>query len=169
MAAYAEYLGVPIVHGPLALTFSREDAERHFVTANPGMWEFFAPELRRRVSDLKEEASVAERVRAALHELLPTGGGSIEDVAKKLGTSKRTLQRRLKGETTSFQAQLDSTREKLAKHYLGRSRLSGAEIAFLLGFEDPNSFTRAFHNWTGSTPESMRQPLATASVNQMAS
>lgn len=57
---------------------------------------------------------------------------------------------------TRFQHVLDSTREELARHYLTSSRLSGAEISFLLGFEDPNSFFRAFHAWTGQTPQQVR-------------
>ena len=66
------------------------------------------------------------------------------------------MQRRLNAEKLSFQAVLDATREELARHYLGSSAMSGAEISFLLGFEDPSSFFRAFHTWTGETPEQVR-------------
>ena len=48
------------------------------------------------------------------------------------------------------------SREKLARHYLGSFTMSGAEILFLLGYEDPNSFFRAFHTRTGQTPEQVR-------------
>lgn len=70
--------------------------------------------------------------------------------------STRTLQRRLQVEGQSFQGLLNQTREKLASHYLTHSALSGAEISFFLGFEDPNSFFRVFHQWTGATPEATR-------------
>ena len=72
----------------------------------------------------------------------------------------RTLQRRLKQEDTRFSEVLSDTRERLARHYLKTSTMSGAEISFLLGYEDPNSFFRAFHQWTGQTPERARAALA---------
>ena len=70
--------------------------------------------------------------------------------------STRTLQRRLQEEGSSFQQTLDALRNSLAHHYLHNSSLSGTEISFLLGFEDPNSFVRAFQTWTGSTPQAVR-------------
>ncbi len=78
-------------------------------------------------------------------------------VAKRLSYSKRTLQRKLSQEGTSFQKLLQSTREALARHYLRQTNLAAAEISFLLGFEEPNSFYRAFSDWTGQTPEKVRQ------------
>ena len=80
-------------------------------------------------------------------------------VAKNLAISKRTLQRYLSNEKTYFQKELNTTREKLARHYLTNSTYSGAEISFLLGFEDPNSFVRAFRSWTGETPEQLRAEI----------
>jgi AraC-like DNA-binding protein len=47
----------------------------------------------------------------------------------------------------------------LAKHYLKNSDVTGAEISFLLGFEDPNSFFRAFHTWAGETPGQVRRVI----------
>ena len=70
--------------------------------------------------------------------------------------STRTLQRHLKNEGTSFQAALNETRESLARHYLMNSAMSAGEISFLLGYEDPNSFYRAFRSWTGLTPDKLR-------------
>lgn len=73
--------------------------------------------------------------------------------------SRRTLQRRLEDEGESFRSLSNGTREKLARHYLKHSTLTSGEIAFLLGFEEPNSFFRAFHEWTGQTPEAARQAM----------
>jgi methylphosphotriester-DNA--protein-cysteine methyltransferase len=68
----------------------------------------------------------------------------------------RTLQRRLGEEGVTFQELLADVREGLARHYLTQSTLSLTEIAFLLGYDDPNSFHRAFNRWTGHTPLGVR-------------
>lgn len=155
--AYEAYFGVPVEHMPVpTLVFATEDTQRPFLTANHGMWSFFEPALRQRLADLDRHASSIERVRSSLLEALPGGELSIEAVCRKLGVSTRTLQRRLKEEGSSFQQTLDALRNSLAHHYLQNSALSGAEISFLLGFEDPNSFVRAFQGWTGTTPQTVR-------------
>jgi AraC-like DNA-binding protein len=156
-AAYSSWFGVPVEDLPVpTVEFASEDTERPFLTANHGMWEFFEPALRQRLADLEKHASTVERVRGALVEALPAGEVSMAAVCRKLGVSTRTLQRRLREEGSSFQQTLDALRNSLAHHYLRHSSLSGAEISFLLGFEDPNSFVRAFQMWTGSTPQAVR-------------
>ncbi|HJL18956.1 MAG TPA: AraC family transcriptional regulator ligand-binding domain-containing protein [Sandaracinaceae bacterium LLY-WYZ-13_1] len=155
--AYAGWLGCRVTRGPLAVSFTAADARRPFLTANDAMWRFFEPELTRQLAALDADASTEEAVRAALMELLPSGRAGVEHAASALGLSPRTLQRRLKREGTTFRAVLDATREKLSLHYVRRSRMSPAEISFLLGFEDPNSFFRAFRQWTGQTPRRARE------------
>lgn len=157
-AAYEEYLGVAIVEGAAdTVTFSAMDARRPFLTSDDRTWAFFEPELRRRLAELTDAASIAERARAALMELLPSGRATMPEVARELAISTRTLQRRLQDEDTSFQAVLQDTREVLARHYLDRGALSPGEISFLLGYRDVNSFYRAFQGWTGTTPERARR------------
>lgn len=158
--AYEAYFGVlPAASNAHSISFSPQDTTRPFLTANEGMWEMFEPELKRRLDGLDEEASESERVRAVLLESLPSGLTGMGDVARKLAMSKRTLQRRLSTEGTTFREILQDTREALAKHYLGQTSLSAQEISFLLGFDEPNSFYRAFNDWTGETPDGMRQQL----------
>lgn len=154
---YSDYFGVDPVRDDVdSLVLSAADARLPFLTENGAMWKAFEPELRKRLTDLDLGASFASKVRSALLELLPGGRKSAEDVARKLAVSKRTLQRRLNDETTTFQSELNRVREGLARHYLANTELPGAQISFLLGFEDPNSFFRAFHGWTGKTPEAVR-------------
>jgi AraC-like DNA-binding protein len=84
----------------------------------------------------------------------------MDAIASRLAMSKRTLQRRLGEEGMTFQSLVNQTREALARHYLSQTTLSNGEISFLLGFEDPNSFFRAFHDWTGITPDVLRRGTA---------
>jgi AraC-like DNA-binding protein len=154
---YRDYLGVDITWGERpAVAFAAHDAARRFVTADEDMWAFFEPELARRLAALERDAGTAQRVRSALVEQLPAGRASMKEVARHLAMSSRTLQRRLQDEETTFQRVLAQTRESLARHYLTRSELPASEIALLLGYDDTNSFYRAFSGWTGRTPQTMR-------------
>lgn len=159
--AYERYFGCAITKGEApGIRFSAADAELPFLTANDAIWQVFEPDLRRRLLELDQSASTSERVRALLLEALPSGQASVDDVASRLAMSKRTLQRRLEADGVTFQSLANQTREALARHYLTRTSLSNGEISFLLGFEDPNSFYRAFHDWTGSTPDGLRHASA---------
>lgn len=158
---YASYFGVPVTNMPLAtVVFATADAERPFLTENHKMWLFFEPALRQRLADLDRSAGMVERVRGTLLEGLPAGEVSMQAVSRKLAVSTRTLQRRLQDEGSTFQQTLDALRDSLAHHYLRNTEMSGAEISFLLGYEDSNSFARAFQAWTGKTPQTVRSELA---------
>lgn len=159
--SYRAHLGVTVRKGAAQyVEFAAADACLPFLTANESLWKAFEPELRRRLSELDLDATWNERVRAVLLELLPSGRTTVAHVAAELAVSIRTLHRRLSEESTSFQRVLDSTREELARHYLSNRSMSATEISFLLGYGEPSSFYRAFHNWTGETPERVRAALA---------
>ena len=162
--AYASYFGVHIGRSEApTIVFDAEDADRPFLTASPEMWSFFEPALKMRLSELDQRAKMSERVHSALLEALPAGELSVDAVCSRLGVSSRTLQRRLKTEGRTFQQILDQVRLSLALHYLRNSNMSGGEISFLLGFEDSNSFVRAFKVWTGITPQAARTAARVAS------
>lgn len=137
--------------GRNALTFKNSDLEIPFISYDENMWSYFEPELTKRLAELDVDESTAARVRSALSELLPGGQCGIEDVAAKLGLSRRTLQRKLADESTSFQKQLNSVRETLAIHYIRNTDMTTNDIAFLLGYAEINSFLRAFTVWTGKS------------------
>ena len=150
--AYADFIGKPITTSDKnRLVFSEDDALVPFISRNESMWEFFESELKRRLSMMETDDSCAARVRSALMELLPSGECTIDDVAGKLGCSRRSLQRRLQEENTSFQKQLNHTRELLAKAYIANTDMSAEDMAFLLGYQETGSFLRAFAVWTGQT------------------
>lgn len=154
---YEAFFGTPLTAGErFSLTLAARDARRPFLTENAGMWSSLEPLLRRRMAEAGEVRSMRDRVEEALLELLPSGRTQMGDAARELGVSTRTLQRRLAAEDTTWLEVLNATRERLATHYLRSSEMSPAEVSFLLGYKDPNSLFRAFHRWTGTTPESFR-------------
>ncbi|WP_448747247.1 AraC family transcriptional regulator ligand-binding domain-containing protein [Agrobacterium sp. 16-172Ci] len=166
-ALYKDFFGLRVDDAPLAtLVFSAEDFNRPFLTENHKIWLFFEPSLRQRLADLDQNATMVERVRSALIEAMPAGDVSMHSVGKRLGIGTRTLQRRLQEEGTSFQHTLDAARSALADHYLRKTNMSSAEIALLLGFEDANSFVRAFRVWTGTTPHAVRRSASASATRE---
>ncbi|HEY0564769.1 MAG TPA: AraC family transcriptional regulator [Terriglobales bacterium] len=99
---------------------------------------------------------VGEQVKDALKRSLAGKRPTLQDVARELGLGERTLQRRLTDAGITFQQLVEETRHDLAHHYLKQSSVELNEIAFLLGFEDANSFFRAFHAWEGTSPSEWR-------------
>ena len=148
--AYVDYVEIPIATGTKnQLIFSKTDTQIPFISRNESMWECFEPELKRRLSMMETDDSCSARVKSALMELLPRGVCTVDDVAKKLGYSKCSLQRKLQEEDTSFQKHLNHTQELLAKTYLANTDMSAEDIAFLLGYQETGSFLRAFAMWIG--------------------
>lgn len=158
--ALESFLGISINKGEKnIISYSMDDLKIPFVSYNESMWQYFKPELVKRLSELEVDASMGTRVRTALTELLPGGLCGIDDVASKLGISKRTLQRKLSYENTTFQKQLNNTREMLAIHYISNTDISTNDIAYLLGYQELNSFLRAFTMWTGKSVSEYRKNL----------
>ncbi len=111
LAPYEVFLGARLKRGTKhRIAFTAADAARPFLTSNAPLWAAFEPELRQRLADLEGSVATAKRVRAALLEGLPSGLLTMEAIAKKLALSKRTLQRRIEAEGTSFQQILKETR-----------------------------------------------------------
>lgn len=156
--SYEEWFDCPLkLAAKPSIAFSAQDANKPFITKNAAMWAFFEDKLNQKLGDLDTKVSTADRVRAILMESLPAGECHIEFVAQKLTMSKRTLQRKLNDEAETYQSVLQSIRLELADHYLEKSRMSLGEISFLLGFNETNSFSRAYSNWKGVAPGIYRE------------
>lgn len=165
VARYEEFFGCRLTQGEhLGIRFSADDARRPFLTSNEGMWDFFEDSLNRKLAMVQNNISTQARVRTALLKALPSGETRLEGIASKLSMSKRTLQRKLAAEGILFQELLDDIRQELADHYLQKSQLPLGEIAFLLGYREPNSFTRAYNAWRGMSPIKFRE-YATAAIH----
>ena len=105
-------------------------------------------------------SQLRSRVENAISPLLPHGRVLVEDVARSLGMSERTLARRLSDEGLNFTEILQQLRRDLAVRYLDDRKLHVSKIAWMLGFTEVSAFTHACRRWTGKTPREMRTASA---------
>ena len=108
-----------------------------------------APQLEAELTEQLAQKNLKEPAKGILKQLLAGQRPGIQDLARELHLSTRTLQRRLTEHCITFQQVLDEARRELAHHYLLHSSRELNETAYLLGYEDANSFFRAFHQWKG--------------------
>jgi len=153
------HFGCSVVAGALrnAIVFRAADRQRPFVTRNAELLGMLAPQFEEELKQESGDENFVERVRIAIQQKLTGRRPAIEDIADALHISSRTLQRRLQENGSSFQRVLDEARHQLARHYLNNSVLELNEAAYLLGYEDGNSFVRAFRTWEGIPPARWRE------------
>ncbi|HEX5657041.1 MAG TPA: AraC family transcriptional regulator [Polyangiales bacterium] len=104
-----------------------------------------------------DKQSIASAVRSALLSHDPHEAWTADLIGKSLGISRRSLERWLSAEGTSFRGVVDDLRLQLAKTYLEDPSRDLKTIATQLGFSDSRAFARAFKRWTGSTPGAFRR------------
>jgi AraC-like DNA-binding protein len=152
------HFGCPIVFGAArnAIIFRASDAALPFVTRNAELLAMLAPQLDEELKQHKGQETFPERVRTTIQRKLTGRRPKMQDIARELHISARTLQRRLQDGGYSFQQVLEEARHQVARHYLTNSLLELNETAYLLGYEDSNSFVRAFRTWEGVPPAHWR-------------
>lgn len=141
-----------------ALLFDDETWNSPLPTADASLLSVFEQHAQELLDSVTQQSPLARDMRRALSE----GGPSqtIDEVARRLAVSGRTLQRRLHAEQLVYADLVAEFREQTARQLLTQRKVSVAEIAFLLGFSDQSSFTRAFRRWTGETPAAFRRAKA---------
>jgi AraC-like DNA-binding protein len=156
--ALERHFGCPVVFGAArnAMVFRASDAVLPFVTRNAELLAILAPQLDEELKQHKGQETFPERVRATVQKKLAGRRPKMQEIARELHISARTLQRRLQDAGYSFQQVLEEARHQLARHYLTNSMLELNETAYLLGYEDSNSFVRAFRTWEGVPPAHWR-------------
>lgn len=149
-AIYGRFFRCPILGGAPAtrLIFDRTTLTRHALPEPLGVAERFEQILRGRVDHLERERSTSAAARAAVRATIGADPPTLARVAAALHLSERTLQRQLEREGTTFAALLDATRRELAEQWLADGHLSRTEIAYLLGFSQPSSLSRALRRWS---------------------
>jgi AraC-like DNA-binding protein len=100
---------------------------------------------------------VASGLRRILARRVAGGDTRVAGVAREMGMSSRTLQRRLANSGFSYQDLLDRSRCEAAEKHLGDASLSIAEVSWLLGYSEPSAFHRAFKRWQGLSPQAFRE------------
>ncbi len=140
-----------------AIYFRAADLDRSFETHNADLLGMLTPQLDAELATRQADDDPRAQVRAVLRRSLAGRRPDLRDVARELASSPRTLQRRLGDLGVSFHQVLEESRRDLASHYLLHSSLELTEIAYLLGYEDANSFVRAFGRWEGMPPGRWRE------------
>jgi AraC-like DNA-binding protein len=129
---------------------------RPLPNANPALVQLLTGRLNARLAAYRAGSSLRMLVMSGLHQQMRKGKPSLEDTAKLIGMSGRTLRRRLLAEDLSYSDLLAATRKEAAEVYIHEETLSFAEIAGLLGYSDQTAFVRAFRGWFGEPPGAFR-------------
>jgi AraC-like DNA-binding protein len=138
-----------------SITFLKADFDRPLISADPRASHWLDMAADSALGQMGD-GTTGSRVRVQLHSMLQGDAPTLGAVASALCVSERTLQRQLAAEDLSFRQLLDEVRHDIARRALAASGGNAVELAYMLGFEDANSFYRAFRRWTGTTPEAWR-------------
>jgi AraC-like DNA-binding protein len=126
----------------------------------------FSDKAQQLLESLALKRTMSAKVEACVIPNLHKGNISMERVAAALGVSKSSLYRSLKGEGGNFESLIDSLRHRMALHYVGAAKISVKETAYLVGFSDPASFSRAFKRWTDQSPNGYNATLRDMQVQK---
>jgi AraC-like DNA-binding protein len=130
--------------------------------ANPALVQLLTARLNARLAAFRAGSSLRMLVIAGLHKQIRTGKPNLDDTAKLLGMSGRTLRRRLLAEELTYSDLLAAARKEAAEVYMHEEKMTLAEMAGLLGYSDQTAFMRAFKTWFGESPGAYRAKLLAA-------
>ncbi|MEN9728769.1 MAG: hypothetical protein RL434_3135 [Pseudomonadota bacterium] len=158
-AVYTRWFGCEVSFGDTAneIHFPPGIWERAPPQANGMSYRFYANQCRRLSQLQREPLSYADVVRGRLRAA--TRIPSLEQLLEALHLSKRTLQRRLDAEGTSFSVLQTEVRLERARELMRFGGLGQDDIARQLGFSDASAFSRAFKSWTGRSPRGFQRQL----------
>lgn len=140
-----------------AVLISQEAINRPNILGDEGISQYLMSDLERDLAKVETPPHVVGEAKDAIAQALNEGTPRMADIAKGLGLSTRSFHRRLSAHGLSFQVLTEETRRELAEGLLRDNQYSLAEVAFLTGFSEQSSFTRAFKRWLGITPATYRK------------
>ena len=126
------------------------------------MYDRLIEQAEKYLRSLYEQDNIAAQLKRKLAELMAEGEANADAACRALKLSRRTLQRRLRAEKTSFQKVLNEVRAVLAVNYLSHERLKSLDVAMLLGYSSISAFTTAFKSWYDMPPAEYRQKFLAA-------
>lgn len=135
------------------VVFRLQDMKLPLISHNPALNAIFKDLLEKEIAKSGAGASFSDEVRSVILKKFISTIPQLPEVAEQLHITPRTLQRRLKEEGTTFQAIVESVKSELAIGMLKKPNLTVNEIAYKLGYMEPNVFRRAFKKWTGTSPK----------------
>lgn len=153
------YFKCPIVYDAAAdvVVLRSADLNRPFRGHNPELLNLLTPALASALQELQALGTIGEQVKIVLKRSLASGRPELAKVARDLGMSERTLQRRITEDGTTFRTLLIEARRELAHQLLAGADASLEEAAYMLGYQDVNAFHRAFKDWEGVSPGEWRE------------
>lgn len=156
-AEYERLWQVPVTFGSdrNAIRFDTDWINVKIQPENRYVFGVFSERAEALLSSLTGSRSIRGQVEAMLIRILHTGDVGINMIAGQMGLSRQTLFRKLKQEGVTFADLLDELRREMAMHYLTAKKVSVNETAYLVGYSDPASFSRAFKRWTGVSPREL--------------
>lgn len=141
---------------------SRDTWDQPVRTADPGLVDLLQHQATRLMSQLPSASVLVNDVRNEVRAAMAGGDQRIDEIARHLGMSGRTLQRHLADDGLSYAAIVDEVRLEAAKISLADLSMSLAQVAYFVGFEEQSSFSRAFKRWTGKSPKDYRRALTSS-------
>jgi AraC-like DNA-binding protein len=156
--ALEKFVRAPVHHGAgeLAVEFPNTLLGHPLPNADPNLAAYLRKQADTLLGSIDRSHEVSQQCARHISQRLGRGEPSQTEIAKLMGLSERTLQRRLAAEGTTFNGVLEDARRSIAMGFLADRKLAAYEVSFLLGYSEPATFFRAFKRWTGKTPQQYR-------------
>ncbi len=140
-----------------ALLLDRRSLDVPLRTAQPDLHRTVTTAADQLLPDASGEASMSQSVLSFIRQNLSSGCCDMKSAARQLGVSRRTLQRKLRGESSSYRDLVQQARQDLSQYFLLDTPATATATAYALGYSEPSVFHRAFHKWNGKSPGAYRR------------